>query len=412
MAEQSIFFNAVLVLCATAVLTLLFRPRLIGSRAWQATITPLASIIGSGFLVVAPLLHHIVGGYAPVAILAVILLAYSIGTVLRHNIANVEPRLSGPKRSRYLYINEQVAHLVLALAYLVSVAFYLRLMSAFILQLLGISDDLAANVITTGFLLFILSASLWHGLSGLEKLEEFAVHIKLAIIAALLIGLAAFDLHWLAEHESMVEHTSSPDTLQTLRLLGGVLLVVQGFETSRYLGDEYNASMRIRTMRMAQIIAGVIYFVFVVLALPVMVGFDRQPSETAIIDVGGKVAVVLPYMLILAAVMSQFSASVADTVGAGGLLEEASGKRIRPRIGYALISIVAIVLVWISDIFEIISLASRAFALYYAVQCISAIIVVLASTAPWPRKGLKLLGVGALAAVMLLIAVFALPAGH
>ena len=38
--------------------------RLAGSSAWKATVTPLASIMGSGFLVSAPLLAGVVGNLA------------------------------------------------------------------------------------------------------------------------------------------------------------------------------------------------------------------------------------------------------------------------------------------------------------------------------------------------------------
>ena len=43
---------------------LAFSKRLGGSSSWQATVTPLASIMGSGFLVSAPLLAGIVGNLA------------------------------------------------------------------------------------------------------------------------------------------------------------------------------------------------------------------------------------------------------------------------------------------------------------------------------------------------------------
>ncbi|MEO2153643.1 MAG: hypothetical protein ABGX24_04405 [Aquificota bacterium] len=39
-------------------------PKLEKSRLWRATVIPLASIIGSGYLVCAPLLYYAVGDYA------------------------------------------------------------------------------------------------------------------------------------------------------------------------------------------------------------------------------------------------------------------------------------------------------------------------------------------------------------
>ena len=78
-------------------------------------------------------------------------------------------------------------------------------------------------------------------------------------------------------------------------------------------------------------------------------------------------------MLVLAAIMSQFSAAVADTVGAGGLVQEETARRISDRRAYLLVSGLAIVLVWSANLFEIISLASRAFALYYLLQTLQAL---------------------------------------
>jgi hypothetical protein len=77
-------------------------------------------------------------------------------------------------------------------------------------------------------------------------------------------------------------------------------------------------------------------------------------------------------MLIGAALMSQFSAAVADTGGGGGLLSENSGKRLSTRVSYLGISICAILLVWAVDLIEIITLASRAFAFYYFLQALLA----------------------------------------
>ena len=48
--------SIVVIAVATVALIGLFLPRVVGSTKWRATVTPLASIIGSGFLILAPLL--------------------------------------------------------------------------------------------------------------------------------------------------------------------------------------------------------------------------------------------------------------------------------------------------------------------------------------------------------------------
>jgi hypothetical protein len=48
--------------------------------------TPLASIFGSGFLVVVPILASAVGPYAVLAMIVVALVAFQVGYIVRHNI--------------------------------------------------------------------------------------------------------------------------------------------------------------------------------------------------------------------------------------------------------------------------------------------------------------------------------------
>jgi hypothetical protein len=52
----------------------------------HARATPLASILGSGFLVIVPILNGAVGHYSIVAMAVVCALAYAMGSVIRFNI--------------------------------------------------------------------------------------------------------------------------------------------------------------------------------------------------------------------------------------------------------------------------------------------------------------------------------------
>ena len=110
-----------------------------------------------------------------------------------------------------------------------------------------------------------------------------------------------------------------------------------------------------------------------------------------------------------AAIFSQFGAGVADTVGTGGIVEEESRGRIPRRVGYVLVCALAILLIWVADIFQVLTLASRAFALYYALQAIIATVVVhRQSNGPYRRAKLVLFPI--LAVLLLLVAIFAIPA--
>jgi len=368
--------DGLLLIPSLALLVIMFRPGIRNSRFWLATVTPLASIIGSGFLVVAPLLGVTVGGQAPWAMLAIVVAAYVIGTVIRFNIRHAEVLLESAGKTDFLFLSERASNMALSAAYVISVAFYLRLLAAFVLRGFSIESEFAANTMTTGVLFFIGTVGWWRGLRGLERLEEYSVTIKLAIIAALLMGLGHFDfIHGFGAGD-LKGQPGSP--WQTACALGGMLLLVQGFETSRYLGAEYSADMRIRSMRVAQILAGCVYLAFAFLITPLLHSIDQAlPDETAIIDLAGHASMLLPALLVIAAVMSQFSAAVADTVGAGGLLEEETGQRITSQFAYPLIALCAMMLVWNAHIFQMIAFASRTFAAYYLLQALVAFQVTL-----------------------------------
>src|SRR5512133_372722 len=65
----------------------------------HARATPLASIFGSGFLVIVPILNGAVGPYSIVAMAGVCALAYAMGSVIRFNIRHAEPILEAGKAS-------------------------------------------------------------------------------------------------------------------------------------------------------------------------------------------------------------------------------------------------------------------------------------------------------------------------
>lgn len=358
---QDIFIS----LTTLALLGLLMLPRVRGARAWHATVTPLASIIGSGFLVLGPILSHSYGQYAPMMMLFLCLAAYAFGAAIRFNISNiaVRPNRSAPERR-----TEYFASWALSLAYCISVAYYLNLFGAFAVKMTPLNSPAMAKAVTSAVLLLILAVGWLRGFSAMEKMEQVAVSLKLAIIGGLLAGLSAYFFH--QAHEGQLTFAAPSQTGWTgMALAFGLIITVQGFETSRYLGDEYKPEMRIRSMRYAQWLATAIYMAYVIL---LTYAFDAKTvplTETAIVDMMKIVSVILPALLIVAALSAQFSAAIADTSGAGGLVEELSGGRVSPRMAYLMLVLIGLGLTWFSNVFQIISFASKAFAYYYALQC-------------------------------------------
>lgn len=370
-----IVINASIFMIATGSILFLFSKKIRKSATWKATITPLASIIGSGFLVVTPLYTLILGKYAVIAVLIMVCIAYLMGSVIRYNIFHVETIIH-TRSKLHLSIKgmEHLSYLSLSIAYLISISFYIKLLSLFLLRGINTKDEFISNCIVTVILSIIGMVGFFRGFKRLESLAEYAVNIKLSIILAMIGALIFYNIHLYYTHQWYLTVGNPVFDMKTMRELLGTIIIIQGFETSRYLSLNYSTDMRAKTMRYAQIISGIIYVIFVGLSL---VAFDtiHTISETSIIDVSAKLSVILPFMLIIAAIMSQFSAAVADTVGAGGLLSEASGGNLKPKHNYLIICIIAIILTWETNTFQIITLASRAFAFYYAIQALEAIMI-------------------------------------
>lgn len=358
----------------TAVVSIIFlaNSRFRHSEQWRAIVTPLASIIGSGFLIVAPLLHAVLGKWAIAGIIILSLIAYAIGAVVRFNIVHAEAYLSNQPYDGIAKL-ETAAQLFLGIAFAISVAFYTSLFMAFVFDRLSIADALYIQSATTGLLLFIMAIAWWRGSHGLETIELVAVTIKLAIIISVILALATYDV---ATGTAWFEHSAINELSlwDTLAMLAGMLMVTQGFETARYMGASYDKTTRINAVCYSQWIAAIIYISFIGFTCPLFLEFPIvELSETTISHTLGQVLFVLPIMLLIAAVASQLSAALADTIGGGGLLKELISIRLPDNIFYMMIIAIAIVLIWSANIFEIINYASKGFAIYYLLQVLISI---------------------------------------
>ena len=93
----------------------------------SATATPLASIFGSGFLVIVPILAGAVGPYSWLAMICVCGLAYAVGSVIRFNSRHAEPLMEDGKAAHRAVFFERTSDLALVIAY----AFPFACMSGF-----------------------------------------------------------------------------------------------------------------------------------------------------------------------------------------------------------------------------------------------------------------------------------------
>lgn len=392
--------NAAVLLAGTAMAAFLLTPRVAKGRLWRATTTPLASIIGSGFLVLGPILSVLYGALAPLVMAILCSISYLFGNAIRYNIRVID----GPDpRPAVVERMETIASAILAFAYIISVTYYLNLFGAFGVRLTPLDDSYHARLLASAMLLLILMVGWTRGFSALERLEQVSVGIKLAVIAALTLGLAVYFCQKTNE-SALLLNPVAISGWPAIATIFGLIITVQGFETSRYLGRTYDAHVRVRSMRLAQHIATGIYMFYILLLAYVFPPGTLKLDETAIVNLMEIVAPILPGLLVVAALSAQFSAAVADTTGSGGLIAELSGGRISPRHGYGALVGIGLFLTWNANVFQIISYASRAFAAYYGMQAI------IAAVSAGQRGDLQRSIIYGAAAVMgLAITIFGIP---
>jgi hypothetical protein len=405
--NKEILIPNLIVIATTLVLTLaLFSKPIEKSSWWAATVIPLASIIGSGFLVVAPILQMSMGTYAPLAMAGLVTVAYLIGAAIRFNIHRVEPKLAAGTLHPAPHALEILSQWALAFAYVVSVTYYLALFGDFLLRGVNVVNPVLSHSITTAVLLFIAIYGRHRGFNFLGRFEA----LKLGIIGGLLAGLAYGNYHAWVQHLWHLPPSKEP-TWHDWRIVLGMLIVVQGFETSRYLGDKFPPLLRIRTMRYAQWISGGIYVVYIALMLYYF-NYPLPPEgqDTAIITLTRHVATVLPVMLLALALIAQFDAAIADAQGGSGLFEELSKRKITVGTGYAIIAAGGIAIVWTSNIFQIITYASKAFAIYYMLQSMVAALTA-AKHDDIPHRWPKFFAFSLVASIAAAVVIFGIPAG-
>ncbi len=364
---------------------------------------PLASIFGSGFLVITPVLASSVGSYSVLAMLVVAFVAFQAGAVVRHNIICAEPVLERGNQRATLML-ERLSSFALVGAYIVSVCLYVHILSSFVLSVFDVDTDFNKSLLTSVVIGIITLIGVTGGLKPLEKLESWALYVTLAILSLLLVSFAVYDInHYLDVGSFTMPEMPQRSTWEMITIVAGILIVVQGFETTRYLGSQFDSWTRVLASRWSQYLSLTVYVIFVALALPIVTVLQGEYAENSLILLAAEVSVLLVAPLILAAGLSQFSAAVADTLAAAANMAEITNNRVNQRLGYMLVGGIAMALAWSGSTFEIITLASRAFALYYLLQCVVGLTVCQSR-----REHIRCILVGL---ILLFVLIFAVPAG-
>ena len=372
-------------------------------RVLMASVTPLASIFGSGFLIIVPVLERTLGGLAVLGAIGVSAVAWMVGSAIRHNIQTVEPLAAQGGLGQGNDRLERVGDVVIAMAYVISVALYLRIMSEYLVEHVAPGAHTATSAIAAGTVGMIVLVGVTRGFGGLHLMERLA--LSAVLVLTTLLGAAYLFESGGQMLGAGIEVPPVPDAgiVQTLLMLGGIVITVQGFETVRYLGDEYDAPTRVWASRLAQAVAASIYVGFVIVATPLMGLGTPAGTDSSLIAITDRVAPVLVLPLVACAILSQLSAATADTVAARENLHARLPRLLGGGRAYVLTGVVAVVMIWTIPTLTIVTIASRAFAAYYCLQCVLAL---RTAHSPGARAGFA-----ALAAVMALITLFAQPVG-
>lgn len=390
------------IIAAAAVTALLSFGKIAKSTQWRASVTPLASIIGSGFLICGPLLAKEFGSAALLAMALLLAIAYAVGAVIRFNIIHVENLTPSLTFNDPFAWAMRVAQALLAIAYAVSVAYYLKLLAEFTMKPLSISAEyhsLVSNILVTLIIIAMTALTFSGSIHRIERAAQETVSVKIGIIAGLLAALAIW---WVTRSEPIAALPPAIISPSGIPLLLGLLITVQGFETSRYMGESYDQATRIKTMRYAQWISSAIYLAFLALLTPFLNEAQHAEGVAGILDIMEMVAPALGIFVLIGAVSSQLSAAIADSIGSGGLMIEVSRRKLGVRTAFIAAIALSIAVVWLADPFSVIALSSRAFALFYAMQAVLAFWVSLRTKAgsSWARTGFALVGLVCLVAAV------------
>ncbi|WP_254522667.1 hypothetical protein [Natrinema caseinilyticum] len=379
----------------------LYSSRVQESRRYQAMVVPLANIMDIGFVAMTPIIVHITGLGSALMMLGLCALGYAMGWVMRLNIERFEP-MSGEKG--LLSSISNVAKWSLIVASLVNVAYYLQLMGEAIVFPFDLGTAEAATVVTTiavGSLIGLGVVGFFFGLEKLNQLGDRTTAFNLAAITAIIVGFLGYNVVVALQGNWSLPDYNPPLTTRGTRQILGFFALVQGFEASRYLGGEFSAARRIRTMRLAQIIATVAFVLFPASALLLFAQVRPQPTPAAVLTIGQVASPVLPWLTLLLAVGSQSSASINAISSRSDVLEEVTDERLPRAYTFPLLAVGAIGVVLVTDVLTAVAAASRVFAVFFAIQCLIALILAVRDKQWVQTVGITLVGLA-----MVSIAIF------
>ena len=368
--SAGLFNSIVAVVTLVALARLLYRPKVQQSGTYIATVVPLGEIMDVGFIVFSPVIVLLFGYDATWAMLGLCLLGILTGFAISYNITHYEPLIGNPDP---LHRWNTVAIWALLAASVVNVAYYAQLLMTLVWLPLGDLYSPGLVAATAAALLAILAIyGFAKGLKALNDVGNKTTAFNLSAIAAVLVAFAVYNVQRLVGGDFDLPHFDAPDHDEAFRKLLGLFVLVQGFESSRYIGAYFAADVRVKTMRSAQYISSAVYVLFVAFSLILFATVHAPHDVTAIFEVSKQVSVFLPFLIMAAALGSQLSAIVNDTETRTEMLAGQVGGRVPRRWTFPLFLVPAILVVLLTEVSSVVALASRVFAAYYLSQALIA----------------------------------------
>lgn len=253
------------------------------------TVTPLASIFGSGFLIIIPILERELGALAVVGMAGVCLVAWMVGIAIRHNVAVGEPLADAGRLDLTTQRIDRASDLVIVVAYVISVALYLRILALFVVGYVSSGSGASERLLAVILVMLIMAVGLVRGLAGLELLERLALGSVLVLVLAIGATFTGKDASQLLGGGLRLPPVPSPGLGSAVLVLGGIVNTVQGFETVRYL-QHLDREARIAGCRLSQLISAVVYILIVALATPLMGLGTRSGADRGLLELVQRIA--------------------------------------------------------------------------------------------------------------------------
>ncbi len=377
---------------------LLYSRRVQSSSRYQAAVVPLANIMDVGFIVLSPAIVFLAGYAAPLAMLGICLVAIATGYAIAYNIRHFEPLIGSGDSMETV---ERVGEWSLLAASLVNIAYYTLLLITLVLWPLHLYSSGQVKVWGSVLLLGIAAIGWFGGMDWLNRQGDRTTAFNLAAVFGVVTAFIVYNVQdWLGGRWSLPE-TDTSLTTDDLRKLIGLFALVQGFEAARYIGERFGREERVSTMRLAQYISSVVFVALLAAVLILFVEIDVPNNGTGIFVVADRVGDWLPWLVLLAAIGSQTSAIINATSSRSDLLVEAKVPR---KVSFAVVLVPATIIFLLVDVTAAVALASRVFALYFAIQALIAWVLAKRAWNWWAVAGFTGIEV-----MMLTIAVFGVP---